>query len=189
MPPLQSILLVTLLAVGGCQHHRPDFLSRVREDCAAGERWACDLLDSLARPKPTPLPVTPHASPPIGTRLPVTQGGFGDGMGELLTTCGGAPCRICADGTRNWITLGEVAQRTDMIDIRCGRCERHGRLNVARLLAQHGPETPDSRGDACADRGLPKRNDAEIQNRCDPYCLDLVRLFRTPEKQSAEGLR
>jgi hypothetical protein len=54
MQPLWSILVATLLAVGGCQAHRPSFMSRVREDCAAGDRWACDLLDSLAHPQPTP---------------------------------------------------------------------------------------------------------------------------------------
>ena len=58
MPPLRSIVLVTLVAVGGCQPQRPSFLSRVREDCAAGDRWACDLLDSLAHPKPAG---SPHA--------------------------------------------------------------------------------------------------------------------------------
>jgi hypothetical protein len=35
------------------------------------------------------------------------------------------------------IVLGEVAARgVTMIDIRCGRCERHGRLWVKRLLDQ-----------------------------------------------------
>jgi hypothetical protein len=37
------------------------------------------------------------------------------------------------------ITLGEVAARAEMIEIRCGWCDRHGRLSVARLLAEHGP--------------------------------------------------
>ena len=47
-----TIMLVTLLAIAGCQPHRPDFMTRVRQDCAAGDRWACDLLDGLAHPKP-----------------------------------------------------------------------------------------------------------------------------------------
>ena len=29
-----------------------DFLTRVREDCAASDTWACVLLDNLGRPKP-----------------------------------------------------------------------------------------------------------------------------------------
>jgi hypothetical protein len=62
MPPLRSFLLVTLLAVGSCQPHRSSFMSRVREDCAAGDRWACDLLDSLGHSKPTSAAGSPHAS-------------------------------------------------------------------------------------------------------------------------------
>jgi hypothetical protein len=58
MPPLRRLLLVALLTLGGCQPHRPSFLSRVREDCASGDQWACDLLDTLAHPKSTP-PVSP----------------------------------------------------------------------------------------------------------------------------------
>ena len=68
MPPLRSMLLVMLLALGGCQPHRPSFLSRVREDCAAGDRWACELLDSLAHPRAPPQLALPPASgdaPPV----------------------------------------------------------------------------------------------------------------------------
>jgi hypothetical protein len=32
---------------------------------------------------------------------------------------------------------------------------------------------------------MAKRDNAQIQNRCDPYCPDLVRLFRTPETERA----
>ena len=52
---------MTLLAVSGCQPQWSSFLSRVREDCAAGDHWACDLLDSLAHPRPTPSAGSPHA--------------------------------------------------------------------------------------------------------------------------------
>jgi len=41
---------------------------------------------------------------------------------------------------KDFIPLGDVAARVAMIDIRCGRCERHGRLSVARLMAEWGPE-------------------------------------------------
>ena len=57
------ILLVVLLAIVGCQPRRLDFMTRVREDCAAGGQWACDLLDSLRYPKPIP---------PISSPLPKT---------------------------------------------------------------------------------------------------------------------
>jgi hypothetical protein len=42
---------------------------------------------------------------------------------------------------RDVIALGEVAAKgAAMIDIRCGRCERPGRLSVKRLLASYRPE-------------------------------------------------
>jgi hypothetical protein len=64
------------------------------------------------------------------------------------------------------ITLGEVAQRIDMLDIRCSRCDRHGRLNITRLLAEHGPETPIAEVMRAQIGDCPKRDDAQIQNRC-----------------------
>ena len=45
----RALILFVLLLVAGCQHGRPDFMTRVMEDCAAGDQWACDLLDSLAK--------------------------------------------------------------------------------------------------------------------------------------------
>lgn len=45
-------LLIPLVDVAGCEARRPDFLVRVREDCTAGDRWACDLLDALSHRKP-----------------------------------------------------------------------------------------------------------------------------------------
>ena len=36
----------------GLRRMATDFLTRVREDCAASDTWACVLLDNLGRPKP-----------------------------------------------------------------------------------------------------------------------------------------
>lgn len=44
-------ILAALLFLAGCQTTRPSFLTRVHEDCVTGDRWACDLLESLARAK------------------------------------------------------------------------------------------------------------------------------------------
>jgi len=41
---------------------------------------------------------------------------------------------------KDFISLGDVAARVAMIDIRCGRCDRYGRLSVARLLTEWGPD-------------------------------------------------
>ena len=42
---------------------------------------------------------------------------------------------------KDYIPLGDVAARdVAMIDIRCSRCHRHGRLSVNRLMARYGPD-------------------------------------------------
>ena len=45
----RAIILIVLLLIVGCEHGRPSFLTRVREDCAAGDQWACALIESLAK--------------------------------------------------------------------------------------------------------------------------------------------
>jgi hypothetical protein len=62
---------------------------------------------------------------------------------------------------RHWITLGDVAARIDTLEIRCGRCDRHGRLNVARLLAEHGPDAKMRDVMRAQVGDCPKRDDAD----------------------------
>ena len=85
---------------------------------------------------------------------------------------------------RGIITLGEVAGRTDMIELRCGRCDRRGRLNTVRLLREHGPGAAMGEIMRAQVGDCPKRNATQIQDRCDPYCLDLARLFAKPRPKS-----
>ena len=40
------------------------------------------------------------------------------------------------------IHLGQVAHRLPHLGVDCGRCGRHGRLSLDRLLAEHGPDMP-----------------------------------------------
>jgi hypothetical protein len=47
--------------------------------------------------------------------------------------------------TSGAVTLGDLAGKITMLEVACDRCERHGRLRVAKLIAQHG-----------ADMGLPE---------------------------------
>lgn len=61
--------LTALVLVAGCQPPRrqgprPDFLTRVQQDCAAGQSWACELLDALIRPPPADDPAIPAALAP-----------------------------------------------------------------------------------------------------------------------------
>ena len=81
---------------------------------------------------------------------------------------------------RDVITLGEVAERGgEMIEIRCGRCDRTGRLSVARVLAEHGPSAAMGHVLHAQVGDCPKRDGPQIQDRCDPYCPDLPDLFHT----------
>ena len=38
------------------------------------------------------------------------------------------------------VTLGDVAGKLAMLDVACSKCERLGRLSIAKLIAQHGAE-------------------------------------------------
>jgi len=42
---------------------------------------------------------------------------------------------------RGSITLGELRGKLDLLEIKCHRCERHGRVSVARLIDEHGADT------------------------------------------------
>ena len=46
------------------------------------------------------------------------------------------------------VTLGDLVGRLDRLEVRCRRCERHGRLGLARLIADYGEGTglPDLAG-------------------------------------------
>ena len=79
---------------------------------------------------------------------------------------------------RDVIVLGQVAARgAAMIELRCGRCDRHGRLSVNRPLARYGPDA--SLRDIMHEQigSCPHRNDTQLYTRCNPYCPTLVELF------------
>jgi len=42
---------------------------------------------------------------------------------------------------RGSITLGELQGKLDLLDIACHRCDRHGRVSLARLIEEHGADT------------------------------------------------
>ena len=43
--------------------------------------------------------------------------------------------------SRGSITLGELVGKLDLLEIACKRCERHGRVSLARLIEEHGADT------------------------------------------------
>ena len=69
------------------------------------------------------------------------------------------------------ILLGEVAAKgAAMIEIRCGRCDGHGRLSVKRLRAEWRADA--SIRDIMREQigSCPHKDDAQLYTRCDPYC-------------------
>ena len=57
---------------------------------------------------------------------------------EAAPSAVGLPRLQRAANIEGVILLGEVAARAaSVIEIRCGRCNRYGRLSVKRLLAEH----------------------------------------------------
>ena len=41
---------------------------------------------------------------------------------------------------RQAVTLGDLAGRIERLEVRCTRCPRHGRVKLAKLLAEHGAD-------------------------------------------------
>jgi len=81
--------------------------------------------------------------------------------------------------TRGSITLGELQGKLEMLVIACHRCERHGRLNVARLIAEHGAGMglPHLRAVLAGD--CPHARAASINDRCGVFYPQLPALFPT----------
>jgi hypothetical protein len=72
------------------------------------------------------------------------------------------------------VTLGELAGRLAMLEIACSRCERRGRLSVARLIEQHGADArlPDLR--AVLAGNCPRVASVSINDRCGVHYPQLV---------------
>jgi hypothetical protein len=73
----------------------------------------------------------------------------------------------------NRITLREIAKHTRLLEVRCSRCPRAGRLSVARLLVQHGLDAGvpmDLMGDC------PRRHGGWYE-KCDLYWPQLTEWF------------
>jgi hypothetical protein len=77
---------------------------------------------------------------------------------------------------RRAVTLGDLVGRIERLEIRCTRCDRSGRLTVARLIANHGADMgmPDLAVLLAAN--CPRANATSPGDRCFvvfPQLLDL----------------
>ena len=66
------------------------------------------------------------------------------------------------------MTLGDTAARFTVLEVACSRCERRGRLQVDRLLAQYGDmELPELGRVLAGD--CPKAAVVSISDQCDIF--------------------
>jgi hypothetical protein len=65
-----------------------------------------------------------------------------------------------------YITLGQINDRLLVLEVSCNFCDRRGRLNVNRLIAEHGPQlpVPDLRQIIAAD--CPRMIEGKISDPC-----------------------
>src|SRR3954465_5345925 len=80
------------------------------------------------------------------------------------------------------ITVGQVAQRARMLEVRCKRCDRHGRLSMARLLAELGPDAPIWQAWRGLNADCPKRDAPGAGEQCDLHAPQLSALFLKPPR-------
>jgi hypothetical protein len=82
------------------------------------------------------------------------------------------------------ILLGEVAARgVSMLDVACRQCPRQGHLQMARLLAEHGPQMPMPALRDMLAADCPRRASTSITGQCHGvHFPQLIPLFwRPPE--------
>jgi hypothetical protein len=82
---------------------------------------------------------------------------------------------------RTVITLGEVAERTDRLEVLCRKCDRRGVLNVARLSHEHGTNfgIPKLRRVLAAD--CERLKASKPHDPCGCHFPELPRLFGVAE--------
>jgi hypothetical protein len=73
------------------------------------------------------------------------------------------------------VTLGDLAGKITLLEVACRRCERRGRLRVAKLLEQHSDmRLPELRYILAAD--CPRAEAVSISDRCSVFYPELGRL-------------
>ena len=79
--------------------------------------------------------------------------------------------------SRGSITLGELQGKLTMLDVACHRCERRGRVSLARLIEDHGADMglPDLWKSLPGD--CPNAHTTALNNRCTIYYPQLTALF------------
>jgi hypothetical protein len=80
---------------------------------------------------------------------------------------------------RQSVILSDLVGRLDKLDVRCTRCTRHGRVKLAKLIAEHGPDLglPELAVRLAAD--CPNATSTDSARRCWVHFPQLVKLTAT----------
>jgi hypothetical protein len=82
------------------------------------------------------------------------------------------------------LTIGQVAERVRMLDVKCSRCDRTGRLSLSRLLLELGANTPIRKAWEGLNADCPKRNAHQVGGEaCDLHAPILPKLFLPPRPE------
>jgi hypothetical protein len=72
-----------------------------------------------------------------------------------------------------WVLSDVAAVGRNQIDVACKKCDRRGRVSVARLLIEHGPEVPLPDLLKLLAANCPRQAAASIYDRCGVSFLNL----------------
>ena len=75
-------------------------------------------------------------------------------------------------------TLADLRPDVTHLDVACSKCDRRGRLNVARLIEQHGAGATIRDAVAGINADCPKREKRGVMERCDVHFPGLGGLLR-----------
>jgi hypothetical protein len=77
------------------------------------------------------------------------------------------------------ILLADVAKHLTTLEVSCNRCDRKGRVGMARLMAQHGPAMSMPSLLALLSADCPKRQGEKIHDVCGAHFPQLASIFMT----------
>ena len=80
----------------------------------------------------------------------------------------------------NAITVGQVAERVRVLDVKCSRCGRAGRLSMSRLLLELGADAPIWLAWRGVNADCPKREAQGAGEACSLHAPILAKLFVRP---------
>ena len=84
---------------------------------------------------------------------------------------------------RQVVTLGDLVGRIERLEVRCSRCDRAGRVRLAKLIAEHGSDLPMPELAVRLAADCPKAQATSSAARCFVVFPQLLDLPVSPNRQ------